>query len=886
MSNYGASNITVLEGLEAVRKRPGMYIGNTGKDGLQRCFGEIMDNSIDEFMAGEAKKITINYTKSKSMVVGDDGRGIPTDIHPKTGKSALETIMTVLHAGGKFDQGSYEFSGGLHGVGASVVNALSTTLKVWVLRDDKISYQLFQKGVTQGELLVLTKEEAYKKFPLIESQACWNKSGTLIEFLPDKTIFETIDFSISELKSSLKQAAYLNAGVDITFNAFGEETTTKYHYPKGILTYLEEITTGETAISPVIHFAKKEDKFQLECAMCYVTDYSEKLFPYTNGVGNPEGGMHVTGFKTAVTKVINGYATAKGYFKKEGDKFTSEDLKEGLRVILSIKMVDPQFTSQSKVKLGSTLARTKTYEIVSDSLENFFEENPAVAASVVQKAQLALKARLAAKAARESVLRKGVLDSMALPGKLADCSEKDPSLCEIYIVEGDSAGGCFLASTLVKLADGRSISMADLVEEDKKGIQNYCYTIQNDGHVGIEKIINPRITKKGAKVIEITLDNDQKIKCTPDHKFMLRDGSYKEAESLTSEDSLMPLYSKQLTNYNGQSTDSCELIWDVKDEKYINFKKFSDFHLDKGNNKFIEKIENSELALEAVNNYNHRIVKIEEYPGLHDVYDIEVPNTHNFALDCGIFVHNSAKQGRDRHTQAILPLRGKVLNTERATLDKIMGYEGIKNMITAFGTGIGDRFDIEKLRYHKIVLMTDADVDGAHITTLLLTFLYRYMPDLIDRGHIYLARPPLYKISVGKKFSYVYSDEEKEALLKELAGDGEAEIVNAAEEAVNQAADGVDQDGIEGIDLNEEGTTKLTKKKKKIEIQRYKGLGEMNPEQLWDTTMDPKARVLYQITVGEAEAAHVVFEHLMGADVAPRKAFIEENAQYVEFDSM
>jgi DNA gyrase subunit B len=1121
MSNYGASNITVLEGLEAVRKRPGMYIGNTGKDGLQRCFGEIMDNSIDEFMAGEAKKITINYTKTKSMVVGDDGRGIPTDIHPKTGKSALETIMTVLHAGGKFDQGSYEFSGGLHGVGASVVNALSTYLKVWVLRDDKISYQLFEKGVTQGELLVLSKEEAYKKFPSIEGYACWDKTGTLIEFLPDKTIFETIDFSVTELKSSLKQAAYLNAGVDIIFNAVTEEKPTRYHYPKGILTYLTEITEGETSISPVIHFSKKEDKFQLECAMCYVTDYSEKLFPYTNGVGNPEGGMHVTGFKTAVTKVINGYATAKGYFKKEGDKFTAEDLKEGLRVILSIKMVDPQFTSQSKVKLGSTLARTKTYEIVSDSLENFFEENPAVAASVVQKAQLALKARLAAKAARESVLRKGVLDSMALPGKLADCSEKDPAKSEIFIVEGDSAGGCFLASNKVKLADGRSISFAELVEEDKKGIQNYCYTVQNNGHIGMERILHPRITKSNAKVIQITLDNGEKIQCTPDHKFMLRDGAYKAAEQLTTNDSLMPLYSKLSSKKSKQTIEGYEMVWDMKDDKYIYSHMLADFynlqnnvykttlgsnrhHIDfkkinnnpsniirmtrddhfklhkdhcdltlrspesiqkskdthatpeykafmklrmkdpetkkilseqakkqwedetykefmtkawkdfynsneeyrKANNLKLNEIQkeywskaenklkqaittatyfennpevrkqysdfskeqwkdkeliewrkettskqwtdefresrknalaktyhdktlkalkeatikygeftesnfnqyrkvvndrsiirfdtfceryynsNPELALEAVSNYNHRIVSIEEYPGLHDVYDIEVPNTHNFALDCGIFVHNSAKQGRDRHTQAILPLRGKVLNTERATLDKIMGYEGIKNMITAFGTGIGDRFDIEKLRYHKIVLMTDADVDGAHITTLLLTFLYRYMPDLIDGGHIYLARPPLYKISVGKKFSYVYSDEEKEALLKELAGDGEAEIVNAAEDAVNQNAAEIDQDGIEGIDLNEEGTAKATKKKKKIEIQRYKGLGEMNPEQLWDTTMDPEARVLYQITVGEAEAAHVVFEHLMGADVAPRKAFIEDNAQYVEFDSI
>ena len=879
MSNYGASNITVLEGLEAVRKRPGMYIGNTGKDGLQRCFGEIMDNSIDEFMAGEAKKITINYTKTKSMIVGDDGRGIPTDIHPKTGKSALETIMTVLHAGGKFDQGSYEFSGGLHGVGASVVNALSTYLKVWVLRDDVISYQLFEKGITQGELLVLSKEEAYKKFPILEPNACWNKTGTLIEFLPDKTIFETVDFSITELKSSLKQAAYLNAGVDITFNAIGEDKPTRYHYPKGILTYLEEITDTETKISPVIHFSKKEDKFQLECAMTYVTDYSEKLFPYTNGVGNPEGGMHVTGFKTALTKVINGYATAKGYFKKEGDKFTSEDLKEGLRVILSIKMVDPQFTSQSKVKLGSTLARTKTYEVVSDSLENFFEENPAVAASVVQKAQLALKARLAAKAARESVLRKGVLDSMALPGKLADCSEKDPAKSEIFIVEGDSAGGCFVGTTEVKLVDGRNLSFIDLVKESENGIQNYCYTIKDNGNIGIEKILHPRITKKNTKVIKLILDNSEEIICTPDHKFMLRDMSYKAAELLTVEDSLMPYISPEFDYENNKFDEHYHTVIQSLKTSKLEVNSFETFC----NNYFDNNIE---LAKEAVSNYNHRIIKVEEVIETFDVYDIEVPNTHNFALAGGVFVHNSAKQGRDRHTQAILPLRGKVLNTERATLDKIMGYEGIKNMITAFGTGIGDRFDIEKLRYHKIVLMTDADVDGAHITTLLLTFLYRYMPDLIDGGHIYLARPPLYKISVGKKFSYVYSDEEKEALLKELAGDGEAEIVNAAEDAVNQNAEAVDQDGIEGIDLNEEGTTKATKKKKKIEIQRYKGLGEMNPDQLWDTTMDPEARVLYQITVGEAEAAHIVFEHLMGADVAPRKSFIEENAQFVEFDSI
>jgi DNA gyrase subunit B len=692
--NYEASNITVLEGLEAVRKRPGMYIGNTGKQGLHRCLGEILDNSVDEFMAGHAKKIKVVYTKTKSMVVSDDGRGIPTDVHPKTGKSALETIMTVLHAGGKFDQGNYEFSGGLHGVGASVVNALSNSLKVWVLRGTEIHFQEFEKGKTVAELQKFKKEDALLKYPELEGYTCWDKTGTVIEFKVDDTIFETIDFDFDEIKHSLKETAYLNAGVDITLINFREKEEanqqTHYNFPQGILTYLEDISSQDTLITPKIHFYKKENKFHLELAMAYASDYSEKLFPFTNGVSNPEGGMHVSGFKMALTKVINGYATTKGYFKKEGDKFTAEDLKEGLRVILSIKMVDPQFTSQSKVKLGSTIARSITNQIVSDELASFFEENPSIAQAVVEKAQLALKARLAAKAARESVLRKGVLESMSLPGKLADCSEKDPSKCELYLVEGDSAGG-------------------------------------------------------------------------------------------------------------------------------------------------------------------------------------------------------SSKQGRDRNTQAILPLRGKVLNTERATLDKVMAYEGIKNMITALGTGIGDRFDLDKIRYHKIVLMTDADVDGAHITTLLLTFFYRYMPELIANGHIYLARPPLYKLSMGKTFIYVYSDEEKVATIKEWTKGQEVQIANVMEEDNSET----DQDGIEGIDLEVlEGTEdqenpKNTKKKaKKIEIQRYKGLGEMNPQQLWETTMDPATRVLYQITVGEAAVADKVFEDLMGADVAPRKQFIEENAVFADIDSM
>jgi DNA gyrase subunit B len=661
---YNASEITVLEGLEAVRKRPGMYIGNTGKDGLHRCLGEITDNSVDEFMAGYATTMKVKLVGS-TMYVGDDGRGIPTEIHPKTGKSTVETIMTVLHAGGKFDQKSYQFSGGLHGVGASVVNALSNLLQVWVKRENKIHFISFSKGKVKDELVELDESTLISKYPEIASVLCWKENGTIVGFDIDDTIFETTEFDTAWILADLKDKAYLNKGFRVSFECVEQSIDAEYCFPEGIKTYLEDMTGKEKLISPIIHFNGKLENFQLELAMAYGEDYNEKLFAFTNGVANPEGGMHVTGLKSALTKLINNYATAKGYFKKEGDKFAADDLREGLRIVLSIKMADPQFTSQSKVKLGSTIARTNTDKIVSEQLGIFFEENPTVAQSIVQKAQLALKARLAARAAREAVQRKGVLEGMALPGKLADCSEKDPAKCEIYIVEGDSAGG-------------------------------------------------------------------------------------------------------------------------------------------------------------------------------------------------------SAKMGRDRKTQAILPLRGKVLNTEKATLDRILNYEGIKNMIIAFGTAIGDKFDIEKLRYHKIVLMTDADVDGAHITTLLLTFFYRYMPRMIEDGYIYMARPPLYQIKIGKKIAYVYSDEEKDSYLQENG-------------LTKQEIETTNEDG-------EVETTITTSAKKSVGIQRYKGLGEMNPEQLWETTMDPKSRLLWQVTVGEAEMANRVFEDLMGADVEPRKRFIEENAVFAELD--
>lgn len=669
-NQYGADNITVLEGLEAVRKRPGMYIGNTGSEGLHSCLREILDNSVDERMAGFATTMRVLITNKGEAIVADDGRGIPTDAHSKTGKSALETIMTVLHAGGKFSEENYQFSGGLHGVGASVVNALSEYTKVWVKRDNKIHFMSFAKGKTTTELEEYSLDEGMKKFPELSDYSVWNETGTITLFKPDKDVFETVEFNSKDIHERLKQMAYLNKGFKIQFVNEQKELS-DYTFPNGIYTYLEHITEGEELITPIMHFEGESDKFHMEISMAYGTDYKEKLFAFTNGIINPEGGAHVTGFKSALTKLLNNYATSKNYFKKE-EKFSSDDLREGVRAVISVKMVDPQFTSQAKVKLGSTIARTLVDKLLMDKLGTYLEENPSIASSILNKAALAMKARLAANAARASVMRKGALESTALPGKLADCASKKPEDSEIFIVEGDSAGG-------------------------------------------------------------------------------------------------------------------------------------------------------------------------------------------------------SAKQGRDRHTQAILPLRGKVLNTEKATLDKILNYEGIKNMVVAFGTGIGDQFDITKLRYHKIVLMTDADVDGAHISALLLTFLYRYMRPLIDEGYIYMAQPPLYRIQWSKKnIQYVYSDEEKASLIKKIQ-----EEMGVSVEEVNIMAEESDESEI---------LVSTKKKPLKIDIQRYKGLGEMNPQQLWETTMDPAKRLLWQVTVGEAMIANQVFEDLMGADVEPRRRFIEENAVFADVE--
>jgi DNA gyrase subunit B len=676
-TGYTAENITVLEGLEPVRKRPGMYIGSTSETGLHHLIWEIVDNSVDEAMAGHADKIWVSVNEDGSVTVEDNGRGIPVDVHKGTKKSGLETVLTVLHAGGKFggEASGYKVSGGLHGVGASVVNALSTDLTAQVRKDGKIHEMKFKIGKPQGQIKVVGKVDP--KDPI--------QSGTKITFWPDGSIFETTKFKFKTILEHLRSQAYLTKGLHFVITDETENLTYQYFFEGGILSYLRQFNRNKKTKSEPVYITKQVEEVTVEVAIQYTDDYEERILSYANNVYNPEGGMHVTGFRTALTRVINNYAVKNGYVK-ENEKLTGEDMREGLSAIISVKLPNPQFEGQTKAKLGNPEVRTAVESVVSQELEIYLEEHPQDAGKIIEKAILAAKARLAARAARDSVIRKGVLDGLALPGKLADCSESDPAKCELYIVEGESAGG-------------------------------------------------------------------------------------------------------------------------------------------------------------------------------------------------------SAKQGRDRRFQAILPLKGKILNVERARLDRMLSSQEIKNLVIAFGTGVGDLFDIGKLRYHRIIIMTDADVDGAHIRTLLLTLFYRYFPDIIKDGHLYIAQPPLFRVQVGKEFQYAFSEMERDEVLQDLVKEAqEKKAASASKKAKKAAVAELDEEAEENTPA-QAGTEEVVSAALngvKYAIQRYKGLGEMNPEQLWETTMDPENRVMLKVDVKDAEKVSEIFETLMGDDVVPRKRFITTHAKSVK----
>jgi DNA gyrase subunit B len=901
-SNYGAEQIQVLEGLEPVRKRPGMYIGTTGPRGLHHLVYEVVDNSIDEALAGYCSHIEVDINADGSVTVTDDGRGIPTDVHPTTGKSALETVLTILHAGGKFGSGGYKVSGGLHGVGISVVNALSEWVQVTVWREGKIHTQRYERGVPVTNLETSPSTE--------------NKTGTRVSFLPDTEIFtQGIDFDYSTLSGRLRELAYLNAGVKITFSDHrpAEPHVEIYCYEGGINEYVAYMCREkETLHKDIIYVRGEKNGITIEVAFQWCVDaYSDNILGFANNIRTIDGGTHLEGLKAVLTRTLNNVARKRNKIKENEPNLAGENVREGLTAVISVKVPEPEFEGQTKTKLGNTEVRGIVDSLVGEKLNDYLEQNPQVADGIIEKAVQAFKAAEAARRARDLVRRKSVLESSPLPGKLADCSERDPAQAEIYIVEGDSAGGCFAGDTEISLVDGRSISFKQLVTEQAEGKEHYCYTIRNDGTIGIERAINARITKKNAEVIQVTLDNGETIICTPDHRFMLRDGSYRPAVSLTPDDCLMPLY-RQLSDKRepGITIDGYEMFWNPaevysqtskqqwQDRELLEWRRektkeqwtnefrskrravlektyyqktlatLKQIEIDRGfvdleasQNYRLQTKDKSVLrfdsfcsryfdgdenqALEAVAHYNHRVVSIERLEKQFDVYDIEVPHTHNFALSSGVFVHNSAKQGRDRRFQAILPLRGKILNIEKTEDAKIYKNTEIQALITALGLGIkGEEFDVSQLRYHRVVIMTDADVDGAHIRTLLLTFFYRYQKSLIEQGYVYIACPPLYKLERGKNHSYCYSDRELQQKIAEFPANAN------------------------------------------YTIQRFKGLGEMMPQQLWDTTMNPESRTLKQVEIEDAGKAEELFTILMGDRVAPRREFIETHGSRLNLNDL
>jgi DNA gyrase subunit B len=1068
---YSEDNIQTLEGLEAVRKRPAMYIGSTDARGLHHLVYEVVDNSIDEALAGYCDDIEVTIHEDHSVSVSDDGRGIPVGEH-ESGTSAVEVVMTVLHAGGKFDKDSYQVSGGLHGVGVSVVNALSRWLEVEIRRDGAVWSHRFDHGDPDQDLERVRDMEPDEE------------TGTTIRFWPDPEIFETLEFTYSTLASRLRELAFLNPGVAITIRDERDEEngTETFEYEGGIREFVAYLNETRDVLHEDVLFVEgtgecEDGVVEVEIAIQATAGVQGSIHAFANNINTREGGTHMTGFKTALTRVVNDYATSQGLLNDIDGTLKGEDIREGLTAVLSIKHPDPQFEGQTKTKLGNGEVRGIVEGIVHEKLSAYLEEHPDTAEAIVSKAVEAAKARMAAKKAEELTRRKSALDSTSLPGKLADCQTRDPEEAELFVVEGDSAGGCFTGDTEVALASGRSITFAELVAEREQGEDHYCYTVDDDGQIGLERIENPRVTRKDAELVAVTLDNGETVRCTPDHEFMLRDGSYCEAQNLSEGQSLMPLYRKlsdtaeegitidgyemvkqpvmndfwefthlladrynvenglyedrsgehkhhrdfdkrnnrpdnierlgkeehmELHRQHAAETLHTEEVWEElrelkqseefremmsermqrpetvellreqakeqwEDEEYKEFmqqawrefyennpdyrervherlvehareywadeehrreqsERIEQFYAEnpgaveqrrqEANEQWddeelrewrsekteeqwtdefreqrqeaydqtyyehtipfmaevlaeeddlenyderrrdaeeagpnvltksttIEKFfEDESELLATVESHNHTVASVERLDETADVYDIEVPGTHNFALEAGVFVHNSAKQGRNPEFQAILPLRGKILNVEKHRLDRILENDQIRNLITAMGTGIGEEFDIEEARYQKLVLLTDADVDGAHIRTLLLTFLYRHMPELLERGYVYAAQPPLYRIRYRGETYDAMTEADRERIVAEVC-DGSPD-----------------------------------------QVQRFKGLGEMNPEQLWDTTMNPENRILKRMTIEDAATADRMFSVLMGDAVDPRKQFIKEHAEDAEW---
>jgi len=890
---YTADTMRLLEGVEHVRTRPAMYIGDTGSTGLHHLMYEVVDNSIDEVLAGHASEIWVTVNPDNTLSVRDNGRGIPADVNKQTGLSGVELAMTKLNAGGKFGGGGYKVSGGLHGVGLSCVNFLSEWCEAIVEQNGKMYKLRCERGIPKPKGKGALKEIGAS-----------DRTGTTITWLADKEIFGDYVYKPDVFESRIRNTCYLNREVTIHYDdkltANAEPKT--YHYKRGIAELVDHLNENKDGIGEAIYFMKTRDDVQVEIALQYNQTYSETVLSFANNVHTKEGGTHLSGFRTALTRVINQYARKSGALKEKDVNLSGDDVREGLTAVISVRLFKPQFEGQTKAKLGNSEVEGIVNSIMGEGLTQFLEENPQVGKRIVDKALTAQRARDAARKAADLIKRQSSLENSNLPGKLADCTERDPKKCELFLVEGDSAGGCFSGDTRLVLADGRHLSFQDLVAEQADGKEHFGYTIRHNGQVGLERLINARVTKQNAPVIRVTLDNDETITCTPDHRFLLRDGTYKPAAQLTADDALMPLYRKVSdTQEAGITIDGYEMVWDPRSDRWlfthtlaeadrdnscrqpaeqtyyrksiaalrqcasangaVNVDAYAAHRAQTGDKSLLRFDRfcgryfggDQTRACEAVAHYNHRIVSVETLNECMDVYDVEVPGTHNFALASGVFVHNSAKQGRDRRYQAILPLRGKIINVGKAALDKTLENNEVRSLITALGIGIkvdsmddadagesSSKFDLSRLRYDRIIIMTDADVDGDHIRTLLLTFFFQYMQPLLEGGHVYIAQPPLFSIKAGKDIrQYARSYEERDRIVKDI-------------------------------------------KRKDIQVGRFKGLGEMDASDLYDTTMNIETRTIARVSLDDAEKAAEMFSILMSEKVEPRKAFIIRYAKEVQ----
>jgi DNA gyrase subunit B len=834
-TTYTGKDIVVLEGLEPVRKRPSMYIGGVDKAGLHHLVWEIVDNAVDEYLNGYADAITVTLHKNGDAVtITDNGRGIPVDLHPRHKKPALELILTTLHSGAKFGDGdSYMHSGGLHGVGSSVVNALSRKLIATIRRDGFEWQQSFKRGKVASELQQLRPFRGH---------------GTTIYFEPDPEIFKTTHFDAKLIREHLEDMSYIHSGLKITFENEATKESFDLSHPGGLPEFLGRliVESQKPAVTEQAFTQTRNNGERMEVALQWTESTDESIRSFVNGIRTSSGGTHENGLKGAVVKAIRNYMETHEV-KLKGLTISAEDVREGLVAILSVFVREPMFQGQTKEKLNNPEMTATVDNAVRPALEAWLNANKTAADQIVGRIVLAAKARLASREAVAEVKRKSVTSRrLNLPGKLADCkaSERDDS--ELFIVEGDSAGGCFSGDTQVALADGRSLSFLELVAEQAAGKKHFCYTIRKDGKIGLERILHARRTKVDAEVVRVVLDNDEAIVCTPDHLFMLRDGSYRRAGELQCNDSLMPLYRK-LSDMRepGITIEGYEMVWDPRSDYWLFTHILADWYNrhhgvyrqeDGDHCHHIDFEGDAANACAAVANYNHRVVRVERLLERRDVYDIEVPGTHNFALASGVFVHNSAKQGRNNRTQAVLPLRGKILNSEGLALNKVLSNAELNDLVTAIGTGAGEKFDLSGLRYGKVILLMDADADGKHITTLLLAFFFRHMTELVRKGRVFIAQPPLYRIDVGKETHWARDDAHKEEILASLR-------VSA-----------------------------------KPEVSRFKGLGEMDPKVLAETTLDPRNRTLLQVHIDSNLETDKIFVDLLGKDPSQRQRFVMEKA--------